>query len=145
MPMAWFCYARRTARCTSRRAARASAGPAAAARLTPVAVEEIDGAVVLTRAGLEPWLNDASRTEGTNWERGVLEKLALAALKEQRRARRWGIFFKLLTFAYLTFLVLIALLDWRGGGDRLASGKHTALVEVDGVIDAEGRTRAPTT
>src|SRR5216683_272509 len=50
-------------------------------------------------------------TEG-NWEREVIEKLALAALKEQRRSRRWGIFFKLLGFAYLTVLLLIAL-DWR--------------------------------
>ncbi|MCJ7838317.1 MAG: S49 family peptidase, partial [Burkholderiales bacterium] len=43
--------------------------------------------------------------EEKNWERETLEKLAFAALKEQTRARRWGIFFKLLTFAYLTFLL----------------------------------------
>jgi protease-4 len=65
------------------------------------------------------------------WERGLLEKLATAALKEQRRARLWGIFFKLLTFAYLTVIILLAV-DWKGGGDT--SGKHTALVEVNGVI-----------
>ena len=79
----------------------------------------------------------------TNWERGVIEKLALEALKEQRRARRWGIFFKLLTFAYITFLA-IALFDW-GRGDGLASDKHTALVDVAGVIDARRAMRAPTT
>jgi protease IV len=82
---------------------------------------------------------DVSRTE-TNWERGVLEKLALEALKEQRRARRWGIFFKLLTFAYITFLAIV-LFDL-GRGDRLASDKHTALVEVAGVIDAKGNASA---
>jgi protease-4 len=71
----------------------------------------------------------------SNWERGVIEKLALEALQEQRRARRWGIFFKALTFAYLTFL-LILLLDLRGG-DTFA-GKHSALVDVAGVIDAKG-------
>jgi protease-4 len=74
---------------------------------------------------------------GANWERGVIEKLALEALKEQKRARRWGIFFKLLTFAYLTFLVVL-LLDWRGNADRLAGAKHTALVDVIGVIDSKG-------
>ena len=37
-------------------------------------------------------------TEG-QWERELVAKLASAALGEQRRARRWGIFFKLLTFA----------------------------------------------
>jgi protease-4 len=74
---------------------------------------------------------------GNNWERGVIEKLALEALKEQKRARRWGIFFKLLTFAYLTFLVVL-LLDWRGDADRLAGTKHTALIDVIGVIDSKG-------
>jgi protease-4 len=78
---------------------------------------------------------------GGNWERSVIEKLALDALKEQKRARRWGIFFKLLTFAYLTFLILM-LLDWRGDADRLAGTKHTALVDVIGVIDSKGAASA---
>ena len=77
---------------------------------------------------------------GNNWERGVLEKLALEALNEQRRSRRWGIFFKLLTFAYLTFLVVM-LLDWRFA-DSLAATKHSALVDVAGVIDAKGNASA---
>ncbi len=71
-----------------------------------------------------------------NWEREVIEKLALAALKEQRRSRRWGIFFKLLGFAYLTVLLLIAL-DWRAQ-DGFTAGKHTALVDIVGVIDPKG-------
>ncbi len=78
---------------------------------------------------------------GGNWERGVIEKLALEALKEQKRARRWGIFFKLLTFAYLTFLILMVL-EWRGDADRLAGTKHTALVDVIGVIDSKGSASA---
>jgi protease IV len=66
------------------------------------------------------------------WERGLIEKLATAALKEQRRARLWGIFWKLLTFAYLTFIIVMAM-DWKGSTD-VSGGKHTALVEVQGVI-----------
>jgi protease-4 len=65
------------------------------------------------------------------WERAVIERLAGAALQEQRRARRWGIFFKLLTFAYITVIILMAV-DW--GARVQTSGKHTALVEVSGVI-----------
>jgi len=65
------------------------------------------------------------------WERAVIERLAGAALQEQRRARRWGIFFKLLTFAYVTVIILMAV-DWGARGQT--SGKHTALVEVSGVI-----------
>jgi protease-4 len=75
--------------------------------------------------------------EEGNWERGVIEKLAVSALAEQRRARRWGIFFKLLGFAYLTFLILLAL-DWRGSAESLSSGKHTALVDLSGVIQSKG-------
>jgi len=65
------------------------------------------------------------------WERDVLEKLAMEALKEQRRARRWGIFFKLLLFAYVTFAVLVAV-DWKSTGSK--EGRHTALIEISGVI-----------
>lgn len=66
------------------------------------------------------------------WERELITKLAMAALAEQRRARRWGIFFKLLFFAYLTFL-LLALIDWEGVG--MSGGKkHTALVDLTGII-----------
>ena len=67
------------------------------------------------------------------WERGVIERLATDALKEQRRSRRWGIFFKLLTFAYLTAILIMAL-DWTGRGE--SGGKHTALVDLNGVIAA---------
>jgi protease-4 len=77
----------------------------------------------------------------TNWERETLEKLAFAALKEQRRARYWGIFFKMLTFAYVTFLIVMAF-ELRGDGDLGIDGKHTALVEMEGVIDAKGESSA---
>lgn len=66
------------------------------------------------------------------WERGLIEKLATEALKEQRRARRWGIFWKLLTFTYITVIILLAV-DFRGVGDAKGA-KHTALVEISGII-----------
>ncbi|MEK6245680.1 MAG: S49 family peptidase [Pseudomonadota bacterium] len=65
------------------------------------------------------------------WERGLIEKLATAALKEQRRARLWGIFWKLLTFAYITVIIVLAI-DWKDGESK--TGRHTALVEIKGVI-----------
>lgn len=70
-----------------------------------------------------------------NWERDVLEKLALSAVTEQRRARRWGIFFKALGFLYLTFLVV--LLAGLVKGDVNKMGKHTALVDLQGVIASD--------
>jgi len=69
----------------------------------------------------------------TGWERSVLEKVALAALHEQRRSRRWGIFFKLLGFLYLFALLFVAL-GWLGKRDAVSSTKHTALIELRGVI-----------
>jgi len=70
--------------------------------------------------------------ENEQWERELITKLATAALKEQRRARLWGIFFKLLTFAYITF-VLVAFVDW-GARDLTGGKKHTAVVELNGLI-----------
>ncbi|HSA71200.1 MAG TPA: S49 family peptidase [Burkholderiales bacterium] len=69
---------------------------------------------------------------GSLWERELVTKLATAALKEQRRARLWGIFFKLLTFAYVTVILLLAV-DWQSA-DVTGGKKHTAMVEVNGLI-----------
>ena len=74
----------------------------------------------------------------SNWERATLEKLVFATVKEQRAARRWGIFFKLLTLG-LAFFALWAYFDFNfSGSDMEKLGKHTALIEIDGSIDAEG-------
>jgi len=74
-----------------------------------------------------------------NWEREVLEKLATSSLREQRSARRWGIFFKLLGFGYLTIFLLLIISPRL---DEVSSGRHTALVEVVGVIDSKGDANA---
>jgi protease-4 len=78
---------------------------------------------------------------GENWERGVLERLVRSVLDEQRRARRWGILFKSLGFLYL-FVVLFLALGWFGGKDKGLPGKHTALVEINGVIAADSQASA---
>lgn len=76
------------------------------------------------------------------WERKIIEKLALETLAEQKRRRRWGIFFRILGFAYLTFLI-VALGDWGRASDTLGDGKkHTALVQLNGVIKATGEASA---
>ncbi|HUQ76799.1 MAG TPA: signal peptide peptidase SppA [Burkholderiales bacterium] len=69
----------------------------------------------------------------SSWERELVTKLASEALAEQKRRRRWGIFFKFLTFAYVTFL-LVALIDWQGRADMAGGKKHTAVVELNGII-----------
>ena len=75
---------------------------------------------------------DEAGEERKSWK--LLEKTLLAGVQEQRRARRWGIFFKLLTFVYLFGILFLftPLMDVDKAASR--SGNHTALVEVRGVI-----------
>jgi protease-4 len=76
----------------------------------------------------DPQLNDPQ------WERGVLEKVALAAIREQRAARRWGMFFKMMVLLYL-FAILFIGMGWVGKHDSLP-GSHTALIDISGVISS---------
>lgn len=86
------------------------------------------------------WMNksDSDKTgdQSENWERSVLEKVAMASVVEQRRARRWSIFFKL---AFLLYLVVLTGITFTAGNSsrmNAALGPHTALVDVNGIIMA---------
>ncbi len=77
------------------------------------------------------------------WERDLLRDLASDALRERRRTRRWGIFFKLLTFLYLGVLLVALFSDDNGLSLDQAPGKdHVALVELQGVIEPTGKASA---
>ncbi len=66
------------------------------------------------------------------WERTTLEKLAFAALNEQRAARRWRNFTRL---AWLAFLIFVAwALLFMDGPRPAKSAVHTAVVEIKGEI-----------
>lgn len=71
-------------------------------------------------------------SDDKSWQ--LLEKAVLSGVQEQRRARRWGIFFKLLTFAYLFIALALfsPVLDFQKQAAR--SQNHTALIEVRGMI-----------
>lgn len=74
--------------------------------------------------------------DGPQWERGVLEKVALAAIQEQRRSRQWGMFFKMMVLLYLFVLLFIGM-GWYNKND-VSPGSHTALVDLSGVIAPGG-------
>ncbi len=78
-----------------------------------------------------------------SWERATLERIALRALDEQRRARHWSTLIRLLWLTLL-FLIVAGALGWIGGAGKepLRTGKHTALVELKGVIGMESRASA---
>lgn len=66
-------------------------------------------------------------------EQNLANRIAWEAIAEQRRARRWGIFFKLLLALYvLAFLLLYLPPEW--GSSAMVGQKHTAIVDIDGVI-----------
>ena len=79
------------------------------------------------------------------WERAVLERVALKALDEQRRTRQWNALFRLLWLVF-AFLVLSAWMGWIGRPDKdsisAGGGKHTALVDLEGVISPDSKASA---
>lgn len=74
------------------------------------------------------------------WQRDVIEKLAFAAINEQKTARRWSTLFKSLTFAYLLVLILMAFGVIHNGKKTFEA--HTALIDIAGVIEAGGEVSA---
>ena len=83
---------------------------------------------------------NSDNNAGKEWQ--ILEKAVLASVEEQRRSRRWGIFFKFLTFAYI---LLVLLMMGRGcstatnSGVGSASSPHIAVVDIVGTIDSSER------
>ena len=64
------------------------------------------------------------------------------AFVEQRRARRWGIFFKLMTLAYLTFILVAVMRSAEVDPFESGPDGHLALVSVSGVIAADAESNA---
>lgn len=81
--------------------------------------------------------HNSQNITGKEWH--ILEKAVLASVEEQRRARRWGIFFKFLTFAYILFiLVLMAKSCSTSTTDPTATtSSHIAVVDIIGTIAAD--------
>ncbi|MBV0931842.1 signal peptide peptidase SppA [Marinobacterium weihaiense] len=70
----------------------------------------------------------------TQKEWRLIEKVVSSLHVEHRRARRWGIFFKLLTFVYLFSLLGIFWFGKQLDADKMVPQAHTAIVEVKGPI-----------
>ena len=73
-----------------------------------------------------------AQSGGPGWERATLEKLAFAALNEQKSTRRWKTFVRLSWLAFFIALVWLAL--HRGAPSSDATVPHTAVVEIKGEI-----------
>jgi protease-4 len=74
-----------------------------------------------------------SASSDDSWNRDLVNRLAFAAVDEQRRTRRWSVFFKCLLALYLLALLILYMpTDW--SDLSRTSVKHTALVDLKGVI-----------
>ncbi|MBX3586561.1 MAG: S49 family peptidase [Ramlibacter sp.] len=91
--------------------------------------EEKEPVVQASRA---PSASKNVANEGAGWERATLEKLALAAIEEQRATRRWKSFVRLAWLAFFVFLVWA--LMYRGTPSTDKSLPHTAVIEIKGEI-----------
>jgi protease-4 len=115
-----------------------NAGPSAAPSGRPDSdVNQLESAVSRAQAATESIAKKAESLAAASvpgWERATLEKLAFAALSEQKATRRWKTFVRL---SWLLFLiVLVWLVLHRGTPVSDASVPHTAVVEIKGEIAA---------
>ncbi|PCJ19026.1 MAG: signal peptide peptidase SppA [Gammaproteobacteria bacterium] len=77
--------------------------------------------------------NNDSNPSKPEWQ--LIEKLLQSAQSEKKSTRRWGIFFKLLTFSYLFFILAIFVSKQMPSAPGAGVNEgHTALVDVHGVI-----------
>ena len=89
--------------------------------------------------GQQPDARDAASARASageiGWERAAIEKLAYAALAEQRASRRWKI------FSRLSWLLVFAVLVWaamsRSAPSSSTTTPHTAVVDIKGEIASE--------
>lgn len=87
----------------------------------------------MSEQNTSPSEDKVASTRSDDLPTDIVNRLAFAALNEQRRTRRWNIFFKGLFFAYFLIILLMIYLPV-DSSKKLTTGKHTALVEVNGII-----------
>ena len=83
-------------------------------------------------------MNDV--TGSANWERATLEKLVFATLKEQRAARQWRQFTRLLWVFLIGGVLWLAYKGQSGAGAQTTP--HTAVIEIRGEIASGGEASA---
>lgn len=90
----------------------------------------------------DPWRDNAGETD-PQFEQTLVNRIAREFLAEHRRARRWNIAFKLFIALIMVIFLTVYLIDksdiYPGS---LKTGKHTALIDVQGIIAAGEQARA---
>lgn len=85
----------------------------------------------------------SASSHGREWR--LIENLVNGLFKEQKKARRWGIFFKSLTFLYLFAILGLFLYNQNTSQSAESNGdgdSYTAIVELNGPIAADSEASA---
>ncbi len=82
-----------------------------------------------------------SSHQQAEFEQALVNKIASEAIIEQRRARRWSVFFKLFMVGYVSIFTVFYLVGG-GNGPSLGGKKHTALIDISGIISADSQASA---
>ncbi|MEX8191270.1 S49 family peptidase [Comamonas guangdongensis] len=90
------------------------------------------GADLWSKASAAPAAPAAASAPTAGWERDVLEKLVFASIKEQRAARRWRFYGRLLWSVVV--LLALWLVFFKDTATKTSSAPHTAVVEIKGEI-----------
>ena len=80
------------------------------------------------------------KKENEDWGNKALEKISQTAFLEQRKTRRWGIFFKLATLIYLSILLFFFVSS--NDNKIAATGDFTALISINGEISSQSEANA---
>lgn len=86
--------------------------------------------------------NQQNNTTDNEFNQTLINKIAWEAIAEQRRTRRWGVFFKLLLVAYIAVITIMSMSSGNWFGKGVTSGRHTALVDIRGVISDDTEANA---
>lgn len=77
----------------------------------------------------------------SSWEQETMQKVLLEIIKEQRRARRWKVFFRLILLSLLLWAIIAA----NFGADFTTTkkaGPQIAVVDFKGIIDGDSKNYA---
>lgn len=90
----------------------------------------------------DPWQQNNADNDA-RFEQTLVNQIAREFLAEQRRARRWNIAFKLFIALFMAIFLVAYLMgktDITPGS--LTNGKHTALIDIQGIISSNGQVRS---
>lgn len=90
----------------------------------------------------DPWQQNQEETD-SRFEQALVNQIAREFLAEQRWARRWNIAFKLFIALFLMIFLVFYLMDRMDiSPGSLKDGKHTALIDIQGIISNSDQARA---